>query len=41
MPDAHRDQKIAMDPLRLQLQMVVSHHVRVLGIEYLILWKSS
>jgi hypothetical protein len=27
MPDAHRVQKRALDPLELKLQMVVSHNV--------------
>jgi hypothetical protein len=27
MPGAHRDQKRALDPLELELQMVVSHQV--------------
>lgn len=27
VPDAHRDQKRSLDPLELELQIIVSHHV--------------
>lgn len=38
--DAHRGQKRALDPLDLDLQMVVSHHVHAANLLW-VLWKSS
>ena len=29
VPDAHRDQKMALDPLELELEMLVSCHVGI------------
>jgi hypothetical protein len=41
MPGAHRDQKEALDPLELELQMVVSCHVSPAQIEKWLIPKNT